>query len=174
MNHTLRDDMPIDTDSEEWKNADSLDPLLVEIRELLMGEENQAFSVAEIETHIVENHPHLFPAGMVGGDAGEGTEAARQSIIANILLDRFWHSEFSFRHVTGDNGAEPGLYFTYDGIGINPVVEIDDVRDPYPDKSGGVLAGRFRDIERNVDEQISDLKGRINNLEHRIHHELEY
>jgi hypothetical protein len=166
--------MPIDTDSEEWENAKTRDPLLVEIRSLLSGGENQAFSIDEIETHLSENYPHLFPPALVGEDAGPEAKVARQSVVVNILLERYWHSEFSFRYVTGDNGAEPGLYFTYDGLGINPVAEIDSVTDPYPDSSGGVLTGRFRDIERNVDEQISDLKGRINNLEHRIHHELEY
>jgi hypothetical protein len=164
--------MPIDIDSEEWKNAESRDPLLVPIRELIYSNRDQAFSIREIEERLSEEHPELFPAGMV--DAGASAKTARQSIVANILFNRYWHLEVKFRYVPEGQGPEPGLYFTHDGNGVSPVAEIDHVRDSDSDSATMTLVNRFRDIENSIDEEVSELEGRLNNLEYRVRQELEY
>lgn len=164
--------MPIDVSSDEWKNAGRNDPIWVEINSLLSDNKEQAFSIKEIENYLLEEHKDLFPDDLAGDDTVDGAKAARQAIVANILEYRYWRSEVSFRYVSAGNGTEAGLYFTYDGTGINPIAEIDDVTDPNPDSPFMTLSGRFRQIEKDMNEEISDLEGRIDNLEYRLREEL--
>lgn len=39
-----------------------------------------------------------------------------------------------------------GLYFTWDGVGINPIAEVDEVEDPTPDSPFGTLSGRSHSL----------------------------
>lgn len=164
--------MPIDLNSEEWENANSDDSLRVKIEELLWRNQNKAYSVREIEEHLLENNLHLFPADLVGDNAVEGARAARQSIIANLLDNRYWHGEVSFQSISEGSDIEPGLYFTSDGPGISPIAEIDEVKDADPDSDWGKLSKRFRQIEGDADEEISELKERISYLEFRVREDL--
>ncbi len=122
----------------------------------------------EIEEHLLEDHPYLFPNQLVGNDALEGAKAARQSIIANILEYRYWRSEVSFRHISGGGESDAGLYFTWDGVGINPVAELDEVSDPNPDSPFGTLSSRFRQIESDLDKDVSELEERLSHVEYRL------
>ncbi|QIO25568.1 hypothetical protein [Haloarcula sp. JP-L23] len=164
--------MPVDIDSDEWNSATSYDPLKTEILSLLWDNQEQAFSVTEIESHLHEEHPYLFPADIVGEDAVDVSKAARQSVIATMLDQMYWRSEVTFQHVSPDDGTEAELYFTSDGIGIAPVAEINEVKNPNPDSTRGKLSSRFRDIEKNIDEEVGDLEERIEWLEFRIREEL--
>ena len=164
--------MPIDVNSDEWKNAGRNDPLWVEIESLLLDNKEQAFSIKEIEEYLFEEYEHLFPDDLVGDCAISGAKAARQSIVASILEYRFWRSEVGFRYVSEGNGTEAGLYFTHDGTGINPIAEVDEVTDPNPDSPFMTLSSRFRQIEKDMNEEVSDLEERIGHLEHRLREEL--
>lgn len=164
--------MPIGLDSDAWKNAERYDPLGVQIDSLLLNNKEQAFSIREIEEYLVEEYPHLFPGSLVGDDAIEGAKAARQSIIANILEKIYWRAEVAFRYVPEEDDVEAGLYFTSDGPGINPIAEIDEVKNPDSDSPFGKLSNRFREIEKDVDDDVSELEERINYLEYRLREEL--
>jgi hypothetical protein len=164
--------MPIDLDSDVWKDASTYDPLKTEIHSLFGDHQEQALSIAEIESHLHENHAHLFPADLVGEDTVDGAKAARQSIIATQLEQMFWRSEVTFRRVSPEGEADAGLYFTSDGTGIAPIAEIDEVSDPDPDSPFGTLSGRFREVEDEIDEEVSDLEERIDWLEFRVREEL--
>lgn len=165
--------MPVDTDSEEWKHAGRYDPITVEINSLLSNNEDQAFSIKEIEEHLLEDHQHLFPNQLVGDDALEGAKAARQSIIANILEYRYWRSEVAFQYISGDRDSDAGLYFTWDGPGLNPIAELDEVSDPNPDSPFGTLSSRFQQIESDLDEEVSELEERLSHMEYRLREELD-
>lgn len=165
--------MPIDIDSDTWKNVQGRDPLSVHMNDLLRNNEDKAFSIKEIDEYLLEEHHQLFPADLVGDDAVEGATAARQSIIAAILDDWYWRTDVSFEYVPGDDETDAGLYFTWDGAGISPVFEVEDVKDVNPDSPYGKLESRFRGIESDVDDEISELKDRIANAEYRLR-ELEY
>jgi len=164
--------MPIDVNSEEWKNAGRYDPIWVEVNSFLSNNEHQAFSIEEIEEYLLEDHPHLFPASLIGDNTVDGAKAARQSIVTNILKYRYWRSEVSFRNIPEEADAKTGLYFTWDGVGINPIAEVDGVKDPNPDSPFRTLSSRFRQIEQDVDEDVSDLEDRISHLESRVCEEL--
>lgn len=164
--------MPIDVNSDQWKNAGTFDPIGVKITSLLSDNKEQAFSIREIEEYLLEEHQQVFPESLVGDDAIDGAKVARQSIVTNILEDRYWRSQVTFRYISKEDDAEAGLYFTWEGIGINPIAEVDDVKDPDPDSSFGTLSGRFRQIEQDVDEEVSELEERISFLEFRIREEL--
>ena len=84
----------------------------------------------------------------------------------------YWRSEVTFRRVSPEGKADAGLYFTSDGTGIAPVAEIDEVSDPDPDSPFGTLSGRFREVEDEIDEEMSDLEERIDWLEFRVREEL--
>ncbi|MDQ2074722.1 hypothetical protein RBH20_19520 [Haloarcula sp. H-GB4] len=71
-----------------------------------------------------------------------------------------------------EDEADAGLYFPSDGTGISPTAEIDGVKDPDPDSSFGTLSGRFREIEDEIDEGVSDLEERVDLLEFRVREEL--
>jgi hypothetical protein len=165
--------MPIDTDSEVWKSADTYDPITVEINSFLSNNKDQAFSIREIEEHLLGEHQHLFPNQLVGDDALEGAKAARQSIIANILEYRYWRSEVTFQYISGDRDSAVGLYFTWDGVGISPIAELDEVSDPNPDSPFGTLSSRFRQIESDLDEEVSELEERLSHVEYRLREELD-
>lgn len=47
--------MPIDIGSAEWQTGRRLDPLEVHITGFLRSHDDQAFTVAEITDHIIEN-----------------------------------------------------------------------------------------------------------------------
>lgn len=164
--------MPIDLDSDVWNDASTYDPLTTEIHSLFRDHQDQALSIREIESHLHENHAHLFPADLVGENVTGGARAARQSIIALLLERMYWRSEVTFRRVSPEDEAEAGIYFTSDGTGIAPVAEIDEVEDPDPDSPYGTLSGRFREIEHEIDEEVSDLEERIEWLEFRVREEL--
>ncbi|WP_089818324.1 hypothetical protein [Halomicrobium zhouii] len=163
--------MPIDLNSDMWKNARSYDVIGTEITSLLTDHREQAFSVKEIEEHLYNEHQHLFPDDLVGDDPIDGAKAARQSIVSNILEYRYWRSEVTFQYVSEDD-VNPGLYYTWKGVGISPIAEIDDVTDPNPDSPFGVLSSRFRQIEKDVDDDVSDLEERISHLEYRFREEI--
>lgn len=165
--------MPIDVNSDEWKNAGSYDPIEVEIDSLLSNNKEQAFSIKEIEEYLLENHQHLFPDGLVGEDAVEGAKAARQSIIANILENKYWHLEVSFKYISEEADPEAGLYFTWDGVGISPIAEVEEVNDPNPESPFGTLSSRFRQIEDDLDKEVSELEDRIAGIEYRLRQELD-
>jgi len=169
---SIHQHMPVDTDSEEWKSADTYDPITVEINSLLTDNRGQAFSIEEIEEHLVAEHQHLFPDQLVGDDAIDGAKAGRQSIVANILEYRYWRSEVSFRYVPNKTDTDAGLYFTWDGIGINPIAEVDEVEDPNPESPFGTLRGRFRQIENDLDEKTSELEDRLAHIEYQLREEL--
>jgi hypothetical protein len=164
--------MPIDLNSDAWNDASTYDPLKTEIHSLFREHQEQAFSIAEIESHLHENYAHLFPADLVGKEAVDGASAARQSIIAILLERMYWRSEVTSRHVAPEDESEAGLYFTSDGIGIAPIAEIDDVSDPDSDSRGGKLSRRFREVEDEIDEEVSELEERIDWLEFRVREEL--
>lgn len=165
--------MPVDTESEEWKNAGSDDPITVEITSLLSNNRDQAFSIKEIEEHLLEEHQHLFPNELVGDHAVDGAKAGRQSIIANILEYRYWRSEVTFRYVSGDDEGDAGLYFTWDGPGINPIAELDEVSDPNPESPFGTLSSRFRQIESDLNEEVSELEERLSYVEYQLREEFD-
>ncbi|MDS0280356.1 hypothetical protein NDI85_21455 [Halomicroarcula sp. S1AR25-4] len=164
--------MPIDLDSDVWNDATTYDPVRTEINSLLWDHQEQALSIGEIESHLHENHAHLFPVDLVGENAVDGAKAARQSIIATLLERMYWRSEITFRRVSPEDEAETGLYFTSDGTGIAPIAEIDEVRDPDSDSRGGKLSRRFREVEDEIDDEVSDLEERVDWLEFRIREEL--
>lgn len=159
-------------DSDAWENAGRYDPIEVEIDSLLSDYKNQAFSINEIEEHLHGEHQHLFPDQIVGGKVVDGAKAARQAIVATILEKKYWHSEVKFRYVSEAENAEPGLYFTWNGPGINPIAEVDDVSDPDPESPWMTLSGRFQQIEKDVEGEMSDLEDRVDWLEFRVHEEL--
>lgn len=164
--------MPINTDSEEWKNADVFDPIRTEIDNLLS--QDTAYSVKEIEEYIVHNSEHVFPADLVGDEAVEGAKAARQSIIASILSRMYWRYAVEFRHYSGDDEIDSGLYFKSDGAGINPIVEL-EMAVGYDSEEAALsssLETRFDEVEDDIDEEVSELTDRIDFLEHRIREEL--
>ncbi|WP_152419109.1 hypothetical protein [Natrinema gari] len=154
------------------KNAELNDPVVAEINNLFRNNKEKAFNICEIEEHLLEEHSDVFPADLTGTDAIEGAKAARQSIVADRLFDRYWNSEYTYRYVSSADDADAGLYFTRDGPRISPVAEIDQVTDPDPDSVYGVLEGRFKEIENNVDDEVSNLEDRISRLEYRIQEEL--
>ena len=164
--------MPVDLDSDAWKSAEGYDPLGVQIDSLLLNNKEQAFSIKEIDEYLVEEYPHLFPSELVGDNVIDGAKAARQSIIANLLEEDYWRVKVTFRYVSGEGDVEPGFYFTTDGPSINPIAEIDEVKNPDPDSSFGKLSNRFRQIEEDVDDEVSELEERINYLEYRLREEL--
>ncbi|EMA31505.1 MULTISPECIES: hypothetical protein [Haloarcula] len=164
--------MPIDLDSDAWKDATTYDPLETEINSLFRDHQDQALSITEIESHLHENHAHLFPADLVGKDAVDGAKAARQSIVATLLERMYWRSKVTFRRVSPEDEADAGLYFTSDGTGIFPIAEIDEVKDPDPDSPFGTLSGRFREVEDEINEEVSDLEERVDWLEFRVREEL--
>ena len=47
-----------------------------------------------------------------------------------------------------------------------------EVRDPDSDSRGGKLTRRFREVEDEIDEEVSDLEERIDWLEFRVREEL--
>ena len=164
--------MPIESESDDWTQAKSDDPLRAKIMDLLMKNKEFAYSVEEIEQHLLEEHHHLFPARLAGTDAVEGAKAARQSIITRILEDRFWHAHIRLCYVTEEQSADTGLYATWEGIGFSPIAELDEVTDPDPDSKRGLLEGRFKEIEENADEEISELEERISYIEYRLREDL--
>jgi len=164
--------MPIDIESDAWSNAERYDPLRTAITELLSDNREQAFSIREIEEHLLDNHSDLFPDQLTGDKAVGEAKAARQSIIATVLEDRFWHLQVSFRYVSGGDDHDSGLYFTWDGSGISPVAELDEVSTPENDNSLSILSSRFKQIEEDIDEDMADLEERIDFIEFRIHEEL--
>ncbi|NLV03832.1 hypothetical protein [Haloferax volcanii] len=161
--------MPIQTDSETWSNASSEDSIKVEINNLLGGD--KAYSIKEIDDHLVDEVPHLFPSSLTGSDAIEGAEAARQSIITNILEEEYWRSGASFKYVSGDGDAEEGLYYTLSGVGFSPVAELDDIKTDVDQKSG-ILRSRFKNTESKLGDEIAELEERLSNLEYRFHEEI--
>jgi len=166
--------MPIDVNSEKWKNGKTYDPIRVEIENLLFNNREQAFSITEIEEYILENHQQLFPHHLIGDDAVDGAKAARQAILATVLDDEFWHSRVAFRHISDDSEAEVGLYFTWEGNGINPIAEVDEVKDPDPESPLMTLETRFRHIEGDIEDEVAELHERISNLEYRLRDELDF
>lgn len=164
--------MPVDTDSQEWKSGGRDDPISVEISSLLSNNKEKAFSIQEIEEYLFDEYLHLFPNQLAGEGAIDGAKAARQSIIANILERRYWQARVSFQYIAGDGDADPGIYYTDDGVGINPIAELDELSDPNPDSPYGTLSSRFRQIEKDVDEEVSELEERISRMEYQIREEL--
>lgn len=164
--------MPIETDSAAWEEAESHDPLEVEITQLLSNNADQAYSIAEIEAYLLDEYAHLFPDRLAGDDAVVGAQAARQSIIMAILQRRYWNSVVRFKYVTESDTAEPGVYCRWDGPGIQPIAEIDEVNDPDPDSPRLTLESRFRSIEEELDEEIEELDDRVDWLEFRVREEL--
>ena len=135
---------------------------------LLFRGEKTSSSVIRL---LTDEYEALFPDCLIGENEIEGAKAVRQSIVANILERRFWQSEVSFRRVTHDDG-ERGLYYTWDGPGINPISEIDEVKDVEPDSPFGKVSNRFRKLEDDLDDEVSDLDERVSRLEYRIREEL--
>lgn len=163
--------MPLDTGSEEWQKAGGNDPLEVQINDILTNNSDKAYSVSELDDLIVEDTPEVFPDRLTGDGSIEGAKAARQGIIATILEKKYWHSELSFRFVTNGADAESGLYYTWNGTGFSPVAELDEVKNVKPDYPGGILSSRFKQIEEDVDDDVSELENRISQLEYRIRQE---
>jgi hypothetical protein len=159
--------MPIDVESDAWQNAVTEDPIEAKVAGLLSKNQDKAYSIAELDDYLCEECPHVFPADLTENEDVDAAEVARQAMIANILEDLYWHEEVTFRTVTGDD-AEPGLYYTWRGVGINPIAELDEVSDPNPDSPFGTLSSRFRQIDDDVDE----LERRLNQIERRVQDEL--
>lgn len=163
--------MPINTNSDTWTESESDDPLRVHITDILADNSEEAFSIKEIDEYLMEDYQHLYPADLTGEDPITGSTAARQSIIANILLNRYWHAEVSFNYISGEEQIDAGLYFTWEGIGISPIAEIDDVTDVDSDSPHMTLESRFRQVEADVNEEVSELEDRLDYLEYQVHNE---
>lgn len=162
--------MPIDIESKKWESADHFDPIKVKIEDLFLNNRDKAFSIKEIEEQILNNHERVFPDDLVGNDAIDGAKAARQSIIASILSRKYWRYEVEFRYYPGDDETEPGLYFKSDGVGVNPVVELEEAVGYDSDTASlsSSLANQFEEM----DEDVSELEDRIDYLEFRLQEEL--
>ncbi|WP_280585072.1 hypothetical protein [Halorubrum sp. Boch-26] len=163
--------MPIDTNSDIWKESGSDDPLRVHITELLSNNSEEAFSIKEIDEYLIENYQHLYPTDLTGEDSITGATAARQSIVSNILLNRYWHAEVRFNYISGEGQIDSGLYFTWEGGGIYPIAEIDDVTDVGSDSPHMTLESRFRQVEADLNEEVSELEDRLDYLEYQVHRE---
>lgn len=159
--------MPIDVESDVWKQASSRDPIRVHIENLLRNNPDKAFSTKEIEEHLLEEHEEVFPQSLTQREDAESAKAARRALVANILLDQDWHSQVAFQYVSGEADVESGLYFTDDGTGFYPVAELDEMKDVDPDSTRGKLSSRFR----KIDDETDDLEDQIDRLEYRIREE---
>jgi hypothetical protein len=166
--------MPLNVESDRWENANRFDPIKVKIDDLLRNNDDKAFSIKEIEEHLLDNHERVFPDDLTGETSEAGAKAARQSIVASILSRKYWKYEVEFRYYAGDDETDPGLYFKADGVGVSPIVELEEAVG-YDSDSGSLsssLANRFKEVEGEIDDEVSELEDRVEYLEFRIQEEL--
>lgn len=159
--------MPIDTDSEAWENGAMVDPVEVSISDFLTNNSDSAFSLEEIDEHILQDSPEPVPNSLLpdGSDTGE-PEAARRAYLLIALERLIWQSRVTFRQVqdASDDGEEEIYYTTSDRQTFWPIAELD--------KIGGSIKERIEQTEDEFDDELSDLEDRLSRLEYRVQQEL--
>ncbi|AWB28467.1 hypothetical protein [Halococcoides cellulosivorans] len=155
--------MPINEDSEEWKEGRRLDPLQVHISNILRRNDEQAFTLEEITDHIIEDEADaLFLLDSVDEEQAleevdEETYGLIKSRIAMKLEDLGWRNFIEWK-VIGYEDADIGtVYFTNsDKESVSPIAKIVDV---YPRKFSSIE----EDIEDLADD-VEELQYGVNNL----------
>ena len=154
--------MPIDVDSEEWKEGRRLDPLEAHITDFLRYNDEQAFTLDEISDYIIEDKADaLFLLDGVDEEQtleevdGE-TYGLIKSRIAMKLEDLGWRNFIDWK-VIGYDADIGTVYFTNsDKEPVSPLAKIQDV---YPRKFSSIQ----EDIEDLADD-IEELQYAVNNL----------
>lgn len=155
--------MPIDVDSEEWKEGRRLDPLEVHITDFLRHNDEQAFTLEEITDYIIEDKADaLFLLDGVDEEQtleevdGE-TCGLIKSRIAMKLEDLGWRNFIDWKVIGYDDADIGTVYFTdSDKEPVSPLAKIQDV---YPRKFSSI----DEDIEELADD-IEELQYAVNNL----------
>lgn len=138
------------------------------INDLLQKNDNKAYSVEEIEEHLIDEYPELFPQKLVGEDAVTGAQSARQSIIVSVLLRMVRLERVNFRTLPEEVEDHSELYLTYCEGGFFPVAQLDELKEVDLDSPYLSLECRFRKIEDEMINNVSDIEERVAQLEHRF------
>lgn len=147
--------MPIDTDSDEWKNGAKIDFIEVEIDNILVKGSEKAFTASEITERLVEEKPHVFPKKLLS--SSEHAEWARLALVTSRLEKKILHEQIDMRSVDGE------LYYSHTSGGHYPIADLVDR-----------LPGELDNLENKIEEETEDLEERLRRLEHRFHEEFDH
>lgn len=152
--------MPIDVDSEKWKEGRRLDPLEVHIADFLHNNQEQAFTLEEITDHIIEEEADaLFILDGIDEEqtleeVDEGAYGLIKSRMAMKLEELSWRNLVDWKVIGYDDTDIGVIYFSHsDKESVYPLAKIQDV---YPRKFS------------NIEEDIEDLADDVEELQYSV------
>ncbi|WP_367996230.1 hypothetical protein [Haloferax volcanii] len=147
--------MPINTDSDEWKNGHRFDWTAVHIRSILS--EDEAMTLDEIADELLEQKPDIIPK-TVREDG-----RALKTYLYRVLERQSRRDLVEDRAVTESDGTVEIYYANSGKPGVFPLAEIID---NFP--------RRFSKLEKELestDDEVNELEGRLTQLEYQFREE---
>ncbi|MFD1512478.1 hypothetical protein [Halomarina rubra] len=142
--------MPIDTGSEEWRNARLEDWTEVFLLQFFDQNPDCAFTVKEIAERLAEETPEVFPQTI------RGDESLQISYIAAGLDRMDWKSQVEMRTIEKEGMVE-SYYSKKEGASY-PMAQIED---EFP--------RRLDSLEEKLEDEGEGLEDRVDSLEYRVY-----
>lgn len=145
--------MALDVDSEAWESGNMIDPVEIEVDNLLQSNQDQAFTALEIMEFLKDEQPQVFPQKLLS--SSEHAEWACLSLVVSRIEKMAWYDHLEMRSIDGD------LYYSYSSEGHYPIADIE-----YE------IPSRINEVESKIGDEVDGLEERINYLENQVQEEL--
>lgn len=147
--------MPIDTDSDEWRNGHRFDWTAVHIRSILS--EDEALTLDEIADELLETKPDVIPKTI------REDERSLKSYLFRVLERQSRRGLVEDRAVTESDQTVEIYYADSGDPGVFPLAEIID---NFPRQ----FSKLEKDI-KNTGDEVEELEGRLTQLEFQFREE---